>query len=240
MSDALLYELLTASEPGRSRCFAKLPQTDNPVDLVNHIGTLMRKEMDTHLPAGKPSTHREMSRFRFNLLLLNDVYQLPDEAKQEVDRQTSDICSDVHFFVARAAQIRTFFPTLLDGSTDQQNKARIDAENLIVEPGALLDFYSSLVPPFGERSLPPTSLVTEDWALYRWLQVQFLFAIDLFVRYQGNIPTTFTAAVYEKLEHDVLDAQLLMLGCLEGAFATREKKLARWWHLLCPGGELYE
>ena len=240
MSDALFYELLTASEPGRSRCFAKLPQTDNPVDLVNHIGTLMRIEIDTQQPAGKPSTHREVLRFQFNSRLLKSDYQLPDEAQQEVDRQTMDLRSDVHSFVDRASQVHSFFPDLLVGSTYQQIQARVGAERAIAEPGSLLDFYSSLVPPLGERQLPPARLVTEDWALYRWLQVQFLFALDLFVRYQGKIPATFSSAIYEKLEHDVLDAQLLMLGCLEGAFATREKKLARWWRLLCPRGALYE
>jgi len=55
VSDALFYELLTAPEPGRTRCFAKFPQTENPVDLVNHIGTMMRIEIDTHLPSGRPS-----------------------------------------------------------------------------------------------------------------------------------------------------------------------------------------
>jgi len=44
------------------------------------------------------------------------------------------------------------------------------------------------------------------------------------------------SAAWEKLDHDVLDAQVLMLG----AFATNEKKLIRWWRMLCPDGMLYE
>ncbi|MNT61706.1 hypothetical protein D3C72_1993660 [compost metagenome] len=82
--------------------------------------------------------------------------------------------------------------------------------------------------------------MTEDWAIYRWLQVQFLFALDLYVRYQGKVPDSMGSAAWEKLEHDVLDAQVLMLGCLEGAFATNEKKLIRWRRMLCPNGTLYE
>ncbi|BCK86524.1 hypothetical protein MIZ01_0286 [Sideroxyarcus emersonii] len=240
VSDALFYELLTASEPDRSRCFAKFPPIDNPVDLVNHIGTLMRIEIDTHQPAGKPSSHRESLRFQFNSRLQNTNYELPVEVQQMVDEQTNDLRLHVDQFVGRAATANSFFPNLLVGNQAERTKARDDAERAIAEPGSLINLYSNLEPPPGERPLPPSSLVTEDWALYRWLQVQFLFGLDLYVRYQGNIPSKFSSAIYEKLEHDVLDAEVLMLGCLEGAFATRENKLKRWWRLLCPNGTLYE
>jgi hypothetical protein len=240
MSESLFYELLTGSEPGRSRCFAKLPQTDNPVDLVNHIGTLLRLEIDTQRPAGRPSTHRENLRFQFNAALVTGSYRLPPEAQDVVDEQFANLRADVTSFADRAAGIDSFFPNLLVGSQSQRAAARVAAEQAIVEPGSLIDFYASLEPPALEKPLPPASLLDEQWALYRWLQVQFLFGLDLYVRYQGQVPKVFSPAVFEKLEHDVLDAQILMLGCLEGSLATREKKLQRWWRLLCPDGELHE
>lgn len=240
MSEALFYELLTSSEPGRSRCFLKLPDTDNPVDLVSHIGTLMRIEIDTQLPAGKPSLHREELRFRLNPALLEPDYQLPEQAQEAVEEQAAQLKSDVRLFIERAAVVNSFFPDLLKGNHSRREGARTEAEKAIAEPGALSEFYAALELPPGERPLPPTSLVNENWALYRWLQVQLLFAVDLYVRYQGRMSPRFGRVSYEKLEHDVLDAQVLMLGCLEGAFATREHKLIRWWRLLCPDGALYE
>ena len=99
---------------------------------------------------------------------------------------------------------------------------------------------SHLSPPPGEKPLPLGESIDEKWAIYRWVQVQLLFALDVHVRYQGNIPTPLSSNVYEKMEHDVLDAEQLILGCLEGAFATRENKHKRWWRLLCPDGRLYE
>ena len=155
--------------------------------------------------------------------MLNKKYELCEEAQQIVDEQTRDLQSDVHSFVARAATTDSFFPNLLTGSQAERDQARNDAEQAIAEPGSLIALYSRLEPPPGEQPLPPSRLVTEDWALYRWLQVQFLFGLDLYVRYQGNFPAEFGAATFEKIEHDVLDAQVLMLGCLEGAFATRER-----------------
>ncbi len=240
MSDGLFYELLTGAEPGRSRCFAKLPATDNPVVLVNHVGVLLRKEIDTQKPAGKPSLNRENIRFRFHPDLRNGTYVLPPEVREEIENLLVLFRQDVSSFIERSEGITDFFPDLLKGSQTSRDHARTEAEKTIVAPRSLVNFYSKLEPPLGETSLPAAANVDESWALYRWLQVQFLFSVDLCVRYQGKVPKNLSPKVFEKLEHDVLDAQVLMLGCLEGAFATRELKLQRWWRLLCPSGLLVE
>jgi hypothetical protein len=240
ISDALFYELLTTKEPDRSRCFAKLPAVENPVDLVSHAGTLMRLEVETHKPAGKPSAHREKLRFKFNPRLVTQQYELPEEAQEVVDEHTRELRSDVHAFMSVAETSGTFFSGLLEGSQNDRIQARLGAETAIASPGALRDFYASLTPPPGEKPLPPQNLVGDDWAVYRYLQVKMLFALDLYVRYQGSMPQDMSEATFERMEHDVLDAQLLILGCLEGSFATREKKLKRWFRLLRPDGLLYE
>lgn len=240
VSDALFYELLTAREPGRSRCFAKFPPVANPVDLVNHIGTLMRLEIETHRPSGKPSEHREQLRFEFNPRLVNPEYELPEEARLGIEEHTAQLRADVESFIGRASLIESFFPNLLAGCDSQQLQERTNAERAIAEPGSLLPFYASLEPVPGQNPLPSATVVSENWALYRWLQVQLLFSLDLYVRYRGKVPESLSPAVHEKLEHDILDAEMMMLGCLEGSFATREKKLVRWWKLICPTGILYE
>ena len=38
----LIYELLKEDEPSRSNCFRKFPQRDNPVELIDRIGVLLR------------------------------------------------------------------------------------------------------------------------------------------------------------------------------------------------------
>jgi hypothetical protein len=240
VSDALFYELLTAPEPGRSRCFHKFPPVENPVDLVSHIGPLMRLEIETHKPCGRPSSHRETLRFQFNPALVTPQYEVPQDGRLAIEEHMRDLRSDVASFVERAKLTPTFFPKVLVGSQVVRDQARADAEAAIAEPGSLLPFYSSLEPPKGEKPLPPVDLVSEDWGIYRWLQVQMLFGLDLHIRYGGRIPESLSENIFEKLEHDVLDAQVLMLGCLEGAFATKERKLQRWYRLLCPGSELYE
>lgn len=240
VSDSLFYELLTAREPQRSRCFAKFPQIGNPVDLVDHIGTLMRIEIDTHRPAGKPSSHRLQLEFQFNPRLVTPDYEPPAIAKQAIDQRFVELRADSKRLLERAMLMGSFFPDLLTAPKAELDKAKDEVELLIARPGALLPFYSKLESPPGERSLPSADRVNEEWAIYRWLQVEFLFAFDLYVRYQGKVPPVLGSKAWEKLEHDVLDAQVLALGCLEGAFATRESKLIRWWRLLCPNGTLFQ
>jgi hypothetical protein len=63
ISWALFYELLTCDMRGRRGCFSKLPKTENPVELVENIGKLMKLEINTHQPAGKPSSHKEDIRY---------------------------------------------------------------------------------------------------------------------------------------------------------------------------------
>ena len=242
VSDALFFELLTADVSSRKKCFSKFPPDENPVDLINHIGTLMRFEVEHKTPAGKPSTHRENQDFdfQFNSKLVSEEYELPSEAESVIEEHMAEIQSDVAAYLDRAEVVPTFFPDLLSGTTERRKVAVEEAEEIIAKPGMLIPFYASLKSPPGERSLPPPDMICEHWAVYRYLQVQMLFALDIFVRYQGQRPDTKNPNIYERMEHDILDAQVLMLGCLEGAFATQERKLQRWWKLLCPYGDLYE
>lgn len=242
VSDALFYELLTTKLEARKRCFSKFPPENNPVDLVSHIGHLMRMEINTKKRSGKPSQHlvNKDFDFRFNSALVEDAYELPPEAVSVIEGHTRKLQGDVRSYLERVSLIPTFFPDLLKGSTECRKAATESAEKAIVARGSLLPFYSNLEPPPGETALPPADLVDESWALYRWLQVQLLFTLDVFVRYKGEMPDLNNLSIFEKMEHDVLDAQILMLACLEGAFATREKKLVRWWSLLRPDGTLYK
>jgi len=240
MSDALFYELLTTKPEYRCQCFNKFPSDSNPVDLINHIGTFMKVEIDTHKPSGLPSQNIEEFEFTFNEKLTREDYSPPPDAQTEIDEETSRLESSVYSFLERTKVIPSFFPNLLRGNQTERDKAHMEAEALIVSPQSLTSLLSEIKPPAGEKELPPATTLNNNWAIYRWLQVQLLFALDVHVRYQGNIPEKLGPKVFTRMEHDVLDAELLALGCLEGNFATKENKHKRWWKLLCPSGELYE
>ena len=240
ISDALFYELLTTDRDTRVRCFRKLATVRESVALVSHVGALMRVELETHRCSGKPSCH-----FDEDLAFDPNRFAQPSyrPSRREVKaarKQAVEIQHDVESLVARANSLGSVYPDLLGGPQQAEDQRIKEAVAEIVKPGALLDLYESLKPPAGELPLPPRSQIDENWALYRWLQLHLLFAFDLFVRHRGRVPSNRAASAQKKLVNDVLDAQVLALGCLEGAFATREKKLKMWWQQLNPGGVLHD
>lgn len=237
MSEALLYELLSKSADYR-RCFSKLPMVDNPVDIVWHVGGYLKREIEGHRRSPRPSEAKRDIDFRFNSRLLDEDYVLPPGAADELERQRLDLVSDIGTFKERALGMPSFFADAFIGSDGARQAARTNAEALIASAGSLLDFYEQLRAPKGIRRYPPRKLIDDSWAIYRWLQVQFLFALDLYARYGERLREPMSESTHEKVEHDVLDAQYLLVGVLEGAFATEERKLQRWFSLLRPDGLL--
>lgn len=238
MCGALFYELLDTSAKQRTRCFAKLPAIDNPILLVDHVAELMRNEVQTRRPSGLPSKHALAVRFRFNPMLLTESYQLPPEAREAMQDQRQDLNSEALRLVDLSESSPSMFPDLLKGSDEIRAKTLTSAEATVADPESLLPFYRVLSSPDPTWLFPPVT--GPEWAYFRWLQVQMLFSIDLHIRYQGRLRDNLTKNVLEKLEHDVHDAQALVLGVLEGAMATREEKLARWFKLLSPNGDLVQ
>lgn len=239
MPGALFYELLTTSVDARRNCFGKLPQTDNPVLLVDHIGLLLKYELRQGVPCKKPSGHRYQIRFRFNKLLLTEDYEFPEEAKLAIAEQTEEANEDVQRLIDLSEVTGKLFPKLLTGTTREQYAERSRAEAAISQLEQIHRFFSALRSPNAEHPFPVIKSCFRKWAHLRWIQVLMLFALDLHVRYRGKIREQLTPKLLVKLEHDIHDAQILALGALEGAIATNERKLLKWWALLSPGGKAF-
>jgi hypothetical protein len=75
MPDVLFFEMLSSEEPGRSRCFAKFPQIENPVIVVPNVGELLRYEFKHRRGSGPPSAHAKEIRYRFNPKLIHADYK---------------------------------------------------------------------------------------------------------------------------------------------------------------------
>lgn len=240
MSGALFYELLDTSTEQRRKCFGKLPQVVNPVILVDHVGDLLRRELRDQRPCGKPSKCAIDITFRFNSALLTDSYELPEEARQVMQEEVESLDGERTRLIDLSETASSLFSSLLEGNDAQRAQAREGALRTIADVEWVTGFYAQLASPDPNAPFPDPSIVGPEWAHLRWLQVQLLFTLDLYVRYQGQLRETLTEGVYLGLEHDLHDAQGLALGVLEGAFATREKKLAKWFALLRPDGELVQ
>lgn len=239
MSGALFYEILDTSVQQRRRCFNKLPPVENPVILVDHIGELLRHELREQRSCGRPSDHAIKIRFRFNPSLLLESYEMPPEASEAMQEEVDSLAEGKQRLIGLSETASSLFEDLLSGSDFARRQAADLAFAQIADPKWVTGFYEQLSSPNPDEPFPDASIVDLSWAHLRWLQVQLLFSVNLYIRYQGRLGGAITSGVHERLEHDLHDAQALVLGVLEGALATREKKLANWFKLLCPNGELF-
>ena len=112
MPGALFFELLTTDVDARRKCFSKLPKSINPVQLVDHIGVLLKHEGKNSAPCGKPSAHCLDIDFQFNARLIDENYVLPSEAQAAIDSQIQDANLDVERLVGLSESVPSLFPEL--------------------------------------------------------------------------------------------------------------------------------
>jgi hypothetical protein len=232
--DASLYELIKAPEPGRTMFMKKFGPGVTEIAIVPNSRDLVRDEITLHKRSGPPSEFREKGVFAFNAKLINGTYELPKHLLPQMETKRKQLKQEVGMYLSFAKAIPRIYPNVKPGVPE----GRAEAEALILEPGHILERYSNLDCPIPGLTMPPTNIVTESWAIYRQLQVQLLFALDIFFRYFGGKQKITDSALRLRVTHDVLDADQLLLGCLEGAFATCEKKLQNWFRSLSPNGTL--
>jgi len=241
VSAALFHEILTTRPESRVRCLSKLPQTINPVELVERAGNLASLEMERHAPAGLPSANLVSfdGPFRFNPKLLELDFPMPVETAEAIEEKRLSVEESIDALIELSETVPSIFPELTIGTTQQRKEALTRAQSLISDPRNVVGFLADLESPEPGRPFPDISSSPEEWAITALLQARLLFVTDLYVRHQGKLAEIMTPSLRVRLEHDVHDAEVLALGILQGAFATRERKLREWFKLLRPGGKLY-
>jgi hypothetical protein len=98
---------------------------------------------------------------------------------------------------------------------------------LVHDQDAMRAFYSN----HRDKSRPPPELLNERWTLFRWIQVHLLAEMDFFMKYGPSIDPA-----KEKLIHELLDLDYLILALLVGGLACREKRFVERFKFLRPDG----
>jgi hypothetical protein len=84
------------------------------------------------------------------------------------------------------------------------------------------------IPPW-----PEADEIDEQWTFFRWIQVQLLAGLDFFASYGVKIQPS-----REKLMHELLDLEYLIMALIVGGLASREKRMIERFKLLRPDGIL--
>ena len=203
-------------------------------------------ELAAHEPAGLPSENLDDSLrsaiWRSISRLREGTYILWDNDKSAIREIEAEVDRDAEMLMD-FTELEVLFPGIRTGPDEERNKHRCEYEQYIANNiEELSNFLSKLEPPDG-TTMPPSDILNKSWTLMRWLQVRLLFSLDIYARYGGEDFSKWTQQQKEKLKeqkikHDVLDMWYLILGVLQGGFATEDKKLIRLYKLLCPDGML--
>lgn len=238
MPDALFFEMMSTTNEARAKCFSKLPQRANPIVLVDHIGKHLRYELEHGKPLGRPSDHPIDLNYRFNPNLSLPDYELPADVRRKVAEEVERLRPRVTHMIERALTVGRLLQDNVDARLPRPIRLGLFRE-MIADLDGARSFVRQLVPPPGERSIPNPSAMDGSWAILRHSQVHLFFAVDIWERYGDDVLLgELNERRYQKIEHDVMDAEYLALATLEGAFASEEKKLRNLFRVLCPNGVL--
>lgn len=231
MPEALLLELLTTDERVRAGCFRKVPKGLNPVDIITHVGTLLVYERENHVPATPIHERRLDIRFTFSPKLAAGTFVFTPEQRAAISRWEANTALMVEDLKLRASATIDWFPSIASYrpglSPVEINKLR---QAVATDSQMIRDVYDTSF----HEDFPPSSIINEEWACFRWVQVQLLTVLEYIRRYgAGNVD-----AAFWRVHNDVVDMEYTVTGILAGALASRDGAVQETFRLLCPSGKL--
>jgi hypothetical protein len=225
MIETLFYELLSTDEEQRAQCFRKLPG-ENPVELLPRPGPLFRYEIANGKAAYPVTEHILRIPFTFDL----DA-TLDEERRRHLADSESKIIRAQEEYPEMAHDIGGWFPHL---RSMKETERRAECKRLKSEMSDddVRAVYRDIA---GEvEDFPSHELLDPTWVLYRWTQARVIAGLD-FVACYGFSIMNFNQ---KKLENHLHDMEYLTMAPLAGGIATRDKRLASNFELVCPGGRV--
>ncbi|MEI6540664.1 MAG: hypothetical protein WCO86_14255 [Planctomycetota bacterium] len=222
MPDVLFYELIKDDE-SRAALFRRLPQRDNPIGLAPGTGELLRYEIETRKTAMPLAKHAAVKRYRFNPRLTDKAMTLEPWMTELIEGRNAYYLQRAEQMAAISALMPNVFPGLRGHRAGglKHRQAFEAVRQAVGSDDWLVRRLYSLV---GRHDgWPRPDHVRRPSALFRVVQTDCLYAIDLFERYEG---TPSASAVANQIEHDVRDKEYAVTSLLTGALATRDRRLA--------------
>jgi len=239
MPDVLFYELITTEDVSKKRCFSKFPDTTNPVEVIPNIGTLMRYELDTQKPCTPLYDRREKTAFVFHNGLRTGDFQFTGKQLERIQNHERLVEQDTISFFGLAMDVPVFFPFLngipYSEFPDAVKKAK---RQMVSNDEKVREIYTRLLEHNAPANAIDPRVLDPNWAYFRWIQVRVIYSLSLLLKYQGKLPKNPSKKFWRRIEHEMIDAEYIMLGSLAGSMASNDHTLTENYQFICPGGLL--
>ena len=244
--DSFFFEVASTDPQARKRCLAKLREVHGRGGLrvAPIVDELLRKEMLNLTKAGLPSDNLidGLDLDDFLSIKFDDLAKARREALQ---RTEAGFGQDLDSLITIANMLQRCFPSTCEGTTTSRKRAfRLVRQTIAKDRDFLLRFFvdsvcqSAHAPPAAPflAGKARNGMLGPDWTIFRWLQVQLLYGLEWLEKYGELASDTLTPNHRERLQHDVIDMEYVVLGVLQGALATKDKRMAAMFMLLRPDG----
>jgi hypothetical protein len=237
LPDVLFHELITTKEESMRRCFNKFPNKKNPVELIPNIKTLLEYELITHQPCTPLYEQRIKIDFEFNEGLRDGTFQSTEEQNEIKQNQESKIQADTKKFFHLAMSVHAIFPYLNNISFKELPDAIETAKQQIVtDADKVRRICKNSLNHYAPSNPVDFNVIDSNWAYFRSIQVRVIYLLNLFLKYQGQLPKDVSDKFWRGVEHDLLDSEYVILGSLAGALACNDDKMISNFQYICPDG----
>lgn len=210
----LFFEISSSKE--LKSCFNKLLSVKDSVDLIEHLGTMYKFEIENQRSCTPLSQH-----FLQGVLNNNFNFQFTDEAKKRINDYGYDY---------EVVGPKEFEQIVLEINAKHLKPTKLkieDAKNKQV----VLEIYEKIK----SESLPSSRKINEDWAIFRSLQVDLVATLEYLQNYKDG-HFNFTE---ERKAHNQIDFRVCTFALLARGIASQDKLIKRYFKLLCPEGIVY-
>ncbi len=148
MPESLFFELLTTKEEkDRAICFGNLPDTNNPVVLVEGIGFMLRSEVKNKRPIKDVKEMFIKVPYIFNKRLKHLDFQFTDEEKQSIAEWQTDVASRVQDFKEKSSCVSGWFPKIKGYRPGSDPKHIDEAKSLLCnDKNVVREIYKAIYP----------------------------------------------------------------------------------------------
>lgn len=229
MPDVLFYELLTTDDEKRIRCFRKIPDKENPFELLPNIDELLRYEQQNNKPCTPIYDRCLPIRYTLNFKLGFDTKIINTQKKQ--------IEEDTNAFIESCLHVREFFPEWNGIEYKCLPRAIEEARSRVASN---INFIRDVYGKIRSQAAPSANEIDQRWAHFRWTQCKLLSALRIFKKYQGKLPNNSGENFWVSAEHSMLDVYYVIFGALCGAIASGDAAVIDDFKLICPGGLVFD
>jgi hypothetical protein len=222
-----MHEHFRKRDPRRIANLFKLHSIEGSIVLLPGIGEMFRSEAKTLKPA---CTTMRAKRIEFTIQKgpSGEYFELDDRSLMSTEERSRELKVKLRNLIDAWQSSLRGMPELKNASPKEQpERIKELSLNIRNDRTDMRGFYAN----HRHAGFPPPELLDEEWAFFRWIQVQLLAGLDFISRHGVDAKLD-----EEIMLHELLDLDYLVPALLVGGLACRETRFLERFRFLRPDG----